>query len=140
MARHNTSKTGTAINSHLTLNFMFITRAAGIQFQVGGVGKLWRGTRSSLNGLELVFGRAANSRCHFVQKCLSAATKTAYISEIRHNTRYVAKGTESVSLLALHPHKFASASFCCYKLHGMMYFKGVASNGRTLRQRFANIC
>jgi len=140
VARHNTSKIGNAINSHLALSFMFITRAPGIQFQVGGVGKLWRGTRSSLSGLELVFGCAANSRCRFVQKCLSAATKTAYISEIRRNTRYIAKGTESVSLLALQPHRFASAAFCCYKLHDMRNFKGMASNGRTLRQRFANIC
>ena len=60
MARHNTSKSVAAINSHLALSFMFITRTPGIQFQVDVVGKSWRGTRSSLSGRELVFGYAAN--------------------------------------------------------------------------------
>jgi hypothetical protein len=90
MARHNTSKTGTAINSHLALSFMFINRASGIQFQVASVGKLWRGTRSSLSGLELVFGCAANSRCRFLQKYIFTSTKIAYIPEICcHNTRCI---------------------------------------------------
>jgi hypothetical protein len=72
---------------------MFINRASGIQFQVAGVGKLWRGARSSLSGLDLVFGCAANSRCHFLQEYVFASTKIAYISEIRFNTRYITKET-----------------------------------------------
>lgn len=79
MARHNTSKTGTAINSHLALSFMFINRASGIQFQVAGVGKLWEVTRSSLSGLESVFGCGAKSRCHFLKKYLFTSTKIAYL-------------------------------------------------------------
>ena len=45
-----------------------------------------------------------------------------------------------MSLLVLQPHKFASAPLCCNMLHDMKNVKGVASNGRTLRQRFVNIC
>jgi hypothetical protein len=43
VARHDTSKTGTAINSHLALSFIPITGAPGIQFEVVGVGKIVAG-------------------------------------------------------------------------------------------------
>jgi hypothetical protein len=79
---------------------MFISMAPRTQFQVAKVGKLWRGNRSSLSGLELVFGCAAIPCYHFLQKYWSPSIKIACIPEIRHNARYVTKGTGSVSLLA----------------------------------------
>jgi hypothetical protein len=54
-----------AINPRLALRLIFMTRAPRIWFLMVDAERLWRGTLSSLCGLELVFGYPANSRCHF---------------------------------------------------------------------------